>query len=111
MPEQHEGFQQVIDGHRHFSEEVYPEHRELFDELKDKQNPQVLFITCSDSRVDPALITQTHPGDLFVCRNIGNIVPASGEMLGGVSTPCSSTPFSRSRSATLSCAGTPTAAP
>jgi carbonic anhydrase len=82
---EHDGFQKIIEGYRHFSEEVYPEHRELFDELKNKQNPQVLFITCADSRIDPSLITQTDPGDLFICRNIGNIVPAYGEMLGGVS--------------------------
>jgi carbonic anhydrase len=82
---EHDGFAKIIEGYRHFSEEVYPEHRELFDELRNKQNPQVLFITCADSRIDPSLITQTDPGDLFICRNIGNIVPAYGEMLGGVS--------------------------
>lgn len=79
----HEGMAKVVEGHKHFSKNVYPDHRELFDNLKDKQTPQVLFITCSDSRIDPALITQTHPGDLFVCRNIGNIVPAHGETGGG----------------------------
>ena len=80
-----DGFAKLIEGYRHFSEQVYPEHRELFDDLKSQQNPQVLFITCADSRISPSLITQTDPGDLFVCRNIGNIVPAYGEMLGGVS--------------------------
>lgn len=80
-----DGFLKLIEGYRHFSEEIYPEHRELFDDLKCRQSPQVLFITCADSRVDPSLITQTDPGDLFICRNIGNIVPAYGEMLGGVS--------------------------
>jgi carbonic anhydrase len=80
-----DGMSKVIEGYRHFSEEIYPEHRELFDQLKDMQNPQVLFITCADSRIDPSLITHTVPGELFICRNIGNIVPAYGEMLGGVS--------------------------
>jgi carbonic anhydrase len=84
MPEQ-DGMSKVIEGYRHFSEEIYPEHRELFDELRDKQNPQVLFITCADSRIDPSLITHTVPGELFICRNIGNIIPAYGEMVGGVS--------------------------
>jgi carbonic anhydrase len=81
----HDGIAKVVEGYRHFSEAVYPEHRDLFDQLRDRQDPQVLFITCADSRIDPALITHSHPGDLFICRNIGNIVPAFGEMLGGVS--------------------------
>jgi carbonic anhydrase len=80
-----DGFAKLIEGYRHFREEIYPDHRELFDDLKSQQSPQVLFITCADSRIDPSLITQTDPGDLFICRNIGNIVPAYGEMLGGVS--------------------------
>ena len=80
-----DGISKVMEGYRHFREQVYPEHRELFEELRDQQNPQVLFITCADSRIDPSLITHTDPGDLFICRNIGNIVPAYGEMLGGVS--------------------------
>jgi carbonic anhydrase len=82
---ENDGIAKVIEGYRHFSEEIYPEHRELFEQLRNKQNPQVLFITCADSRVDPTLITHTEPGDLFICRNIGNIVPAYGEMMGGVS--------------------------
>jgi carbonic anhydrase len=80
-----DGIAKVFQGYLRFREEVYPEHRELFDQLKNQQNPQVLFITCADSRIDPSLITHTDPGDLFICRNIGNIVPAYGEMLGGVS--------------------------
>jgi carbonic anhydrase len=80
-----DGIGKVIEGYRHFREEVYPEHRKLFEQLRNQQNPQVLFITCADSRIDPSLITHTDPGDLFICRNIGNIVPAYGEMLGGVS--------------------------
>lgn len=82
---EHDGFAKVIEGYRHFSEEVYPEHRELFEKLRSQQKPQVLFITCADSRIDPSLITHTDPGELFICRNIGNLVPAYGEMLGGVS--------------------------
>lgn len=79
-----DGIAKVVEGYRHFSEAVYPEHRELFDQLRDRQDPQVLFITCADSRIDPSLITHSEPGELFISRNIGNIVPAFGEMMGGV---------------------------
>jgi carbonic anhydrase len=82
---ENDGIAKVVEGYMRFREEVYPEHRELFDQLKNQQSPQVLFITCADSRIDPSLITHTDPGDLFISRNIGNIVPAYGEMMGGVS--------------------------
>ena len=57
----------------------FDENRELFEHLADKgQAPQALFIGCSDSRVAPEWITQSDPGDLFVTRNVGNIVPPYG---------------------------------
>ena len=58
-----------------FMQENFKEHKELFKSLKDRQNPHTLFIGCSDSRVLPNLITNTGPGELFVVRNIANIIP------------------------------------
>jgi len=75
----------LLKGVEDFSDKVFPETRQLFSELAEGQSPHTLFITCADSRVVPEMITQTQPGELFVCRNIGNIVPGYGEMLGGVS--------------------------
>ncbi|GAB4528524.1 MAG: carbonic anhydrase [Amphiplicatus sp.] len=58
-----------------FQNEVYPQKKELFERLSKGQSPEALFITCSDARVETAMITQTDPGELFICRNAGNIVP------------------------------------
>lgn len=68
-----------------FQEHVYPKHQELFERLALKQRPEALFITCADSRIDPTLLTQTKPGELFICRVIGNVVPPYPEAIGGVS--------------------------
>ncbi|MEL6488884.1 MAG: carbonic anhydrase [Cyanobacteria bacterium J06634_6] len=73
----------LIKGLREFQSNYVPQHKELLKELSQGQHPRVLFITCSDSRVQPELITQSDLGDLFVIRNAGNIVPPYGATNGG----------------------------
>jgi len=75
--------EKIIRGAQTFQREVFAERRQLFSRLSEGQQPDALFITCSDSRVDPCLVTQTEPGDLFVLRNAGNIVPPYGASNGG----------------------------
>ncbi|MCQ8241915.1 carbonic anhydrase [Rhizosaccharibacter radicis] len=76
----------VLDGMSRFRCEVFPSQMPLYRRLvRDGQQPKALVISCSDSRVIPELITQCGPGELFVCRNAGNIVPPYGETIGGVS--------------------------
>ncbi|GAA0638577.1 carbonic anhydrase [Sphingomonas ursincola] len=67
-----------------FQTEVFPEKQELFESLAKGQSPEALFITCSDSRIETAMITQTDPGELFICRNAGNIVPPHTNHTGGM---------------------------
>ena len=74
----------VISGVAKFQRDVYPEKKETFKKLATGQNPEVLFITCADSRIDPNLVTQTDPGELFICRNAGNIVPPHSNQTGGM---------------------------
>ena len=65
----------MLAGHERFRREVFPERREHFHLLAEMQQPDVLFVTCSDSRIVPDMIFQSEPGDLFICRNAGNVVP------------------------------------
>jgi carbonic anhydrase len=74
---------QLLQGIREFQSTYFSENRHLFEQLAHGQTPKVLLITCSDSRIDPNLITQTDPGDLFVIRNAGNIIPPFGAANGG----------------------------
>lgn len=74
----------IIEGVSRFQSTIFHEQRELFEALGRKiQTPIALFITCSDSRINPNLITQTEPGELFLLRNAGNIIPPYGAAFGG----------------------------
>ncbi len=76
----------IFDRYRRFREELFPGHQKLYEGLQNTQDPEILFITCSDSRIVPGLIIGSEPGDVFVIRNAGNIVPAYNEGVGaGVS--------------------------
>ena len=74
----------LIEGHKHFLAEVFPARRSQFHLLAEGQRPEWLFITCSDSRVVPDLILGTGPGDLFITRNAGNVVPVTSGDVDGV---------------------------
>jgi carbonic anhydrase len=74
----------LLGGIRRFQRHIYPEHQDFFEKLATGQRPDALFITCADSRIDPCLLTQTKPGELFICRVIGNIVPHYPDAVGGV---------------------------
>ena len=74
----------LIAGHRRFLSEVFPKRKHEFHLLSDQQAPEWLFITCSDSRIVPDLILGTGPGDLFISRNAGNVVPLTSQDVDGV---------------------------
>ena len=73
----------LLKGVHQFQTNYFSTHREMFEKLSQGQHPRILFITCCDSRIDPNLITQTEPGELFIIRNIGNIIPPYGATTGG----------------------------
>jgi carbonic anhydrase len=76
----------LLDGVRKFQDEVYPKNRKTYEvAATTPQKPHTLIITCADSRIDPEAITQSGPGDIFVTRNVGNLVPTYGDVIGGVS--------------------------
>ena len=81
-----EVLEHLKDGIRRFQTEIYPSQAEQYQRvMSEPQRPHALIITCADSRIHPDVLTQAAPGEIFVTRNIGNLVPAYGEMLGGVS--------------------------
>ena len=75
--------QNLINGLYEFQNNGFSKYQELFETLAGGQNPSALFITCSDSRVNPNLLTDSDPGDLFVLRTAGNIIPPYDSSLGG----------------------------
>ena len=78
--------EQLKAGVRWFRREVYPERAEVFAQAATTpQRPHTLFITCADSRIDPIEITSSGTGEVFVTRNIGNLVPTYGQMMGSMS--------------------------
>ena len=68
-------FANLIEGYRRFREIDWPKERQRWAELAEGQSPKVMVIACSDSRVDPAQIFDTSPGEIFVVRNVANLAP------------------------------------
>jgi carbonic anhydrase len=75
--------ERLIEGHKKFLAEIFPARRSQYHLLADSQAPEFLFITCSDSRIVPDLILGTGPGDLFITRNAGNVVPVAANDVDG----------------------------
>jgi carbonic anhydrase len=75
--------QKLVNGIHKFQRDRFSKDQKLFETLADGQSPLALFITCSDSRIDPSYLTQTQPGELFILRTAGNIVPPYGMFHGG----------------------------
>lgn len=79
-----EALLRITQGVTKFQNEVFPSQREMFERLRHRQNPLALFVTCADARVVPNLFTHTDPGEIFIERNPGNMVPPYVEFVGGV---------------------------
>lgn len=67
--------ERIYKGIHKFKKSYFRKNEKSYKRLSKVQNPDALFITCSDSRVDPCLVTQSKPGELFIVRNVGNIIP------------------------------------
>jgi carbonic anhydrase len=77
------GATRIIQGVQKFQRRIFGEKEALFKKLGEGQSPLALMITCSDSRINPNLLTQTEPGELFILRNAGNLVPPCSEVPSG----------------------------
>jgi len=75
--------QRLIEGHKRFLKDVFPARRSQFHLLAESQAPEYLFITCADSRIVPDMILGTGPGDLFISRNAGNVIPVTSTDIDG----------------------------
>ena len=89
MPSKETKVDEVLDrlkqGIRRFQAEIYPAQAEQYKRVMNQpQRPHTLLITCADSRIHPEVLTQAAPGEIFVSRNIGNMVPTYGELPGEV---------------------------
>lgn len=73
----------LVEGHQHFLKDVFPERKDQFHLLAEQQAPRWLLITCSDSRIVPDMILGTGPGDLFISRNAGNVIPVTANDIDG----------------------------
>jgi carbonic anhydrase len=73
----------LVGGIQKYKREYFSQHQRFFESLVEGQSPRALFITCSDSRIDPNVLTQTEPGEIFTQRTAGNIVPPYGSVRGG----------------------------
>ena len=87
MAEKHDRtLNKLKEGILQFQRETYPARQAEYEyAATHPQKPHTLLVTCADSRIDPEALTSSGPGEIFVARNVGNMVPAYGEMMGGVS--------------------------